>query len=345
MTAVYTKTLLINVGASMSENILVSKSNALIEAEYTLSLVAQRVIVLATIECREQSELVKASGVLRIKATDYQKHFDCALSMSYESLKSACESLYEADFEWWSKDEDGRDKRNKSRFVQRASYVEGGGYIEVKFGDDVIPLITRLSEQYTEYELEQIKDLNSVYSLKLFELLMQWQKVGKTPPIALSDLRSRLNVEEKQYKQMCDFKKRVLDYAVEEISSSTNIKVKYEQIKEGRKITGFIFKFTAKKQQKKVTNDTRDPDTVDMFTNNTDNEMKNFKPLTTGQISMFASLLATDSTFNSSENGLLANVGESDNDYKMRVQRSLNKYEKQIEWLHFLKAKGFEPSY
>ena len=120
MTAVYTKTLLINVGASMSENILVSKSNALIEAEYTLSLVAQRVIVLATIECREQSELVKASGVLRIKATDYQKHFDCALSMSYESLKSACESLYEADFEWWSKDEDGRDKRNKSRFVQRA---------------------------------------------------------------------------------------------------------------------------------------------------------------------------------------------------------------------------------
>jgi hypothetical protein len=60
---------------------------------------------------------------------------------------------------------------------------------------------------------------------------------------------------------------------------------------------------------------------------------------------MFASLLATDSTFNSSENGLLANVGESDNDYKMRVQRSLNKYEKQVEWLHFLKAKGFEPSY
>ena len=69
--------------------------------------------------------------------------------------------------------------------MQRASYSEGGGYVEVMFGNDVIPLITRLSEKYTEYELQQIKDLNSIYALRIFEILMQWSSVGKTLQLQL----------------------------------------------------------------------------------------------------------------------------------------------------------------
>lgn len=315
----------------MKDTTLVSKSNALVEAEYTLNLVAQRVIVLAIIEARNQGDLIKASGLLRIKATDYQQNFDCALPMAYESLKSACDNLYEADFNYWDKDEIGRDRFNKSRFVQKASYVKGGGYIEITFGNDVIPLITRLSEKYTEYELRQIKDLNSVYALRLFELLMQWQGIGKTAPVPVSDLRKRLGVEENQYKQMCDFKKRVLDSAVKEINDNTNIKVKYEQLKEGRKITDFTFKFTVKKESKKPITNTRDL-----------NKGKAFKPMTIGQITFFASLLAKDSSFNSSENGLIANVGESDKDYQIRVQRSLNDYDNQIKWLNYLLKYDFK---
>lgn len=342
MTFVYNKSLLQTVDSFMKDTTLVSKSNALIEAEYTLNLVAQRVIVLAIIEARNQGDLIKACGSLRIKATDYQQNFNCALPMAYESLKSACDNLYEADFCYWDKDELDRDRFNKSRFVRKASYVKGGGYVEITFGDDVIPLITRLSERYTEYELKQIKDLNSVYALRLFELLMKWQSTGKTAPINISDLRNRLGVEEKQYKQMCDFKKRVLDSAVKEINDNTNIKVKYEQVKEGRKIIAFTFKFTVKKSPKKPVMNTRDPDTIDIFTGVTDKGVKAFKPMTIGQITFFASLLAKDSSFNSSENGLIANVGESDKDYHMRVQRSLNDYENQVKWLDYLLKHDFK---
>lgn len=342
MTFVYNKSLLQTVDSFMKDTTLVSKSNALIEAEYTLNLVAQRVIVLAIIEARNQGDLIKAGGLLRIKATEYQQCFDCALPMAYESLRSACDNLYEADFSYWDKDEVGRDKFNKSRFVQKASYVKGGGYVEIMFGSEVIPLITRLSEKYTEYELSQIKDLNSVYALRLFELLMQWQSTGKTAPVLISDLRNKLGVEESHYKQMCDFKKRVLDSAVKEINDNTNIKVKYEQIKEGRKIIAFTFKFTVKKSPKKPVINTRDPDTIDIFTGVTDKGVKAFKPMTIGQITFFASLLAKDSSFNSSENGLIANVGESDKDYHMRVQRSLNDYENQVKWLDYLLKHDFK---
>lgn len=250
----------------MSE--IVSKSNALVQSNFAINLVAQRVILLTIIEARESGTMINATGVHHITASDYQKHFECDPSTSYSSLKSACESLYEADFFWTDKDAKGRKKINKSRFVQRASYSEGGGYIEIMFGHDVIPMITRLSREYTEYELHQIKDLNSIYGLRLFELLMQWSGKGITPVIELDDLRSRLGLQEEQYKQMCNFKTRVLDSAVKEINKNTNVTVEYEQEKRGRTITGFIFKFKTKKaaQIKAIKAPERGVDNADMST-------------------------------------------------------------------------------
>lgn len=243
---------------------MVSKANALIESCYTINLVAQRVIILAIIEAREQGSMAEIGGIHHIKASDYEKHFECDKTTAYRSLKSACESLYESEFVWTDKDAKGRDKINKSRFVQRASYCEGGGYVEVMFGNDVIPLITRLSEKYTEYELKQIKDLNSMYALRMFELLMQWLSVGKTPQITIENLRTRLGVEEHEYKTMGNFKSRVLDYAIQEVNNNTNITVAYEQHKEGRRIVGFTFKFKVK--TKKALESKRDENTADMFT-------------------------------------------------------------------------------
>ncbi len=248
----------------MSDYKMVSKANALIESCYTINLVAQRVIILAIIEAREQGSMAEIGGIHHIKASDYEKHFECDKTTAYRSLKSACESLYESEFVWTDKDAKGRDKINKSRFVQRASYCEGGGYVEVMFGNDVIPLITRLSEKYTEYELKQIKDLNSMYSLRMFELLMQWLSVGKTPQITIENLRTRLGVEEHEYKTMGNFKSRVLDYAIQEVNNNTNITVAYEQHKEGRRIVGFTFKFKVK--TKKALESKRDENTADMFT-------------------------------------------------------------------------------
>ncbi len=183
---------------------------------------------------------------MKIYAVDYRKHFDCKKEMSYSALKDACDSLYEADFYWHSKDDKGNEKTNKSRFVQRASYSEGGGYVEIMFGNDVIPLITRLSERYTEYDLKQIQHLKSTYSLRIFEMLMKWASVGKTPPMKIVDFREMLGIEEYKYKNMSDFKKRVVDLAMGEITENTDYKVSYEQQKIGREVVSFIFKFSKK---------------------------------------------------------------------------------------------------
>ena len=70
-----------------------------------------------------------------------------------------------------------------------------------------------------------------------------------------------------EYKAMCDFKKRVLDLATDEINKKSDLKVKYENVKKGRKIVGFAFTVHEKPKAKTdVVSKERDASTADMFT-------------------------------------------------------------------------------
>ena len=303
----------------MKNNELVSKSNTLIEASYTLNLVAQRLIVLAIIKARNQGELSKVGGIHRITAIEYRAYFGCALPMAYESLQSACKSLYESEFVWLGKDEQGDPQKNTSRFVQRATYNEGKGFVEVMFGNDIIPLITRLSKEYTEYELIQIRNLNSVYALRVFEMLMQWKILGKTPLVTIEDLRSRLGIAVHQYKLMSNFKKRVLDLAINEINEHTDITASYKQHKQGKAITGFTFTFKKKKEPKQIAND------------------NGYIKMTDKQISTFSSKLAA-----LPELGSNAPIGASVSDYAAIIANELRDTSQQQKYHKYLSKVGYQ---
>jgi len=105
--------------------------------------------------------------------------------------------------------------------------------------------------------------MNSAYSVRLYELLVQWKTAKKTPVFELQQFREQLGVENNEYQRMYDFKNRVLDVAVKEINEKTDIQTSYDQVKRGRKIIGF--KFVVKEKPKKTENNQRDPNTSDMF--------------------------------------------------------------------------------
>ena len=110
--------------------------------------------------------------------------------------------------------------------------------------------------------------LNSMYSVRLYELLIQWREAKKTPLFGLKVFRGQLGVDDDEYQRMCDFKSGVLDKAIKEINNHTDIKVSYEQEKDGKSIIGFKFKVLSKNKPKssKQQSISRDIDTADMFT-------------------------------------------------------------------------------
>ena len=103
----------------------------------------------------------------------------------------------------------------------RCSLFDDEGAIEVCFTRLVVECITRLdgAEQFfTQYLLSQTANLSSVYSVRLYELLIQWKTAVKTPVFELSLFRGQMGLNDDEYKIMGNFKLRVLDLAVNEIN-------------------------------------------------------------------------------------------------------------------------------
>ena len=68
--------------------------------------------------------------------------------------------------------------------------------------------------------LAQTAMLNSVYSVRLYELLVQWREGKETPIFELELFKGQLGIAVDEYKRICDFKRRVLDHAVKEINKN-----------------------------------------------------------------------------------------------------------------------------
>jgi plasmid replication initiation protein len=68
------------------------------------------------------------------------------------------------------------------------TYVDSSGLIVLYLSNEVISLISRLSEQFTKYHIEQVSDFKSKYSIRLYELLIKWLNVEKLRNIVLTIL-------------------------------------------------------------------------------------------------------------------------------------------------------------
>lgn len=251
---------------------LVVKDNSLINASYTLSLVEQRLILLAIIEARETGKGIDTETFLEIHAQHYADRFHVDVKNTYAMLSETVMTLFNRQVTYMTVDKQ-RNKPEKRviRWVSGISYVEGAGIVKLRFAPEIVPLITRLEKNFTWYELMQVANLN-LYATRLYELLVCWRSTGKTPIIEINDFRSKLGLLDQEYKLMHNFKSRVLEPAIKQINENTDITVKVEQHKTGRSITGFSFKFKPKPQAKndRAIGQGRDHNTADMFAKMTD---------------------------------------------------------------------------
>lgn len=234
----------------MSE--LVVKDNALIQASYTLDTVEQRLILLAIDEARQTGHGITENSLLEVHASSYINTFNVEKHTAYTVLRDASKSLFDRYVTYHDVNpKTGKDRSFHCRWVDKIGYEAQSGIVFLRFTQDIVPLITRLEENFTKYELQQVSRLTSSYAIRLYELLIQWRSAGKTPVFDLSIFRQQLGVESHQYKTMSNFKTYVLDFALNQINELTDITAKYEQHKKGRTISGFSFTFRQKKNASK----------------------------------------------------------------------------------------------
>ena len=306
------------------ESRLVVKDNSLIDASFNLSLVEQRIMLMAIVEARELPKLTFDTPV-KVSVKSYIDQFKVASSTAYESLQDAVDTLFERQFSYY---DPVMDERFKERWIYKASYIDDKGHVVMFFTPTVISMISRLYKNFTQYLIDEVSDFKSKYSVRLYELLIKYKELGSSKKYTIDDLRSLLGVENTEYKTMSLFKVNVLDKAVKEINAKTDIQIKYDQFKEGRAISHILFKLGKKKEKK--TKDSRDQNTVDMFTG-----------LSIKQCLMFGDKLSKDTDF---QNHYKANVGESTEDYAERIATMLSDAFYVKEWMIYLESVGYVPS-
>ena len=219
----------------------VTQSNKLIEASHTLTLNEKRLVLCAASLIDPRKPLPK-DGYLTIRADTFAAVFGLDVKHAYEALDDAANRLFNRDIRRYSKG----NLVERMRWIFHVKYKEGQGCVELGFSPTVIPHLTMLNKEFTSYQLKQIGSLSSFYAVRLYELMSQFLKIGQRE-CTLDQLRQMLDLGEK-YQNVKDLRRRVLDPALKELNSSTNLTVVSEPRRQGRTIVGFSFAITKNDQ-------------------------------------------------------------------------------------------------
>lgn len=140
----------------------------------------------------------------------------------------------------------------KISWVTRCEYNSDVGVL-IKLNDELKPFLLNLKEHYTQYTLDNILVMKSVYAIRLYELLQSkimtriLPKTGQDIELSLETLKECCGCEEnKAYKIFSNFRTRVIDIAVKEINEKTLYTLSYKYVKNGKSIIGLIFHINMK---------------------------------------------------------------------------------------------------
>ena len=227
------------------EKNLVVQSNALIEAHYKqeYSVQEQRTVLWVISEVHKKAYFSTGpykNKILRISAQQYADLMGVSVKNIYRDAQKIGNSLMEKvikieNAQGWE----------MFHWISSMKYIKNEAIIEVSLSDSMLPYIIDL-EQYVSFKLENILYLNSSYAIKIYQLLVQYKKIG-VRDIGVNELRSILGIENlSAYKLYGNIKKRILDISKREINEKTDLDISYTEIKKHRKVEAIKFKITQK---------------------------------------------------------------------------------------------------
>lgn len=236
---------------------LATQSNELIEASYKMSVPAKRVMLMLLGHIHPCQQDI--SGKVRIEAKDYSDKTGVALNHAYADIKNGCRELMRTIIK--TKDH-VRKTTSECVVVHWMEYHENEGWLEATFTPWIAPFIHKLRDTgYKKIRIDEAVRFKRFHTIRLYELLMQWEFSGQRY-IAIDDLRRVFQIEEKQYSRFADLKRWVLEPSVSELNEKTERQIQYKIVKTGRKITSISFSFSTVNDEK---TSEKCPDTMEMF--------------------------------------------------------------------------------
>jgi plasmid replication initiation protein len=219
----------------------VTKGNGLIQAKYSRGLVETRIVDACIAQIDSKHELTP-ERIFELTAEELFEMSDLDnMDAVYHQLKVAAKNLIDQKLLI----------PEAVKWINWFSSVEappGEGKIKVRFSVDIKPYLFAIEGNFTSYIQKHTLRFKGSYSHRIYEFLRQWLSFGNKE-FSIAELKDRLELDN-EYERIDDFKRRVIDPAIDEINQYSDLWVKYSQRKTGRKVTHFLFTFGLKKTEK-----------------------------------------------------------------------------------------------
>ena len=228
------QTLQKDAGREMS---VVKRDDMVQKGRHQLSIREQRCVLYAISRIKPTDEIFQE---YTFSLSDF--YTLCGLnSESYTELKAILKGL--SDKSWWATIDD-KGTESVVRWFTTVRTNKKSGKATIEFHKDMMPYLLQLSKQnafYTSYNLQYVLPMSSQFSPRLYELLKSYQKNNREWFFPTEELKRLLDAE--NYKNFNDFRRFVLNPAMEEINQYTDINIAMDVVKEGRggRITRVIF--------------------------------------------------------------------------------------------------------
>ena len=112
----------------------------------------------------------------------------------------------------------------------------------MQFHEKLEPYLLNLQERYTKYRLGYVMNFKCEYSFRIYELMKEYEKIGERT-LPLDELKSMLfTTKNTSYQKYSHFKARVINKALTEINTHTDLTVTLaKEEKQGKKVVGLVF--------------------------------------------------------------------------------------------------------
>jgi plasmid replication initiation protein len=231
---------------------LIRKANEFIEARYKFDIWETRVFAYML-------TLIKYSDTdfteYKINVGDIVREFGLNRGgMVYDEIKKASDKLLSKKVQIERTTTEGVVEILDTHLVvstARPKDETKDNYIKLSFHPSLKPFLLELKQRYLVYDIRNILSLTSIYSIRLFELLKQYQKIGKRR-FLVDELKQLLSIEPDEYVLYGHFKDRVIKKAQKDLLENTDIYCEFEEESVRKRVYAITFYIYANKKNERI---------------------------------------------------------------------------------------------
>lgn len=235
-------------------NIKVTKSNAVINSSYRLSLNELRIVLYGLSHIDPTANDFPLFHRINVRElAEFYNIGEKDRGSFYDDIKKALVTkFWEREFSYFDVELEEIVKR---RWLIEVRYGKKDGTLAYHYNPMIKNQLQQLAKQFTSYFLENVANMKSIYAIRIYEIAIMYlnasQKAKTVFTKDISQLKHHLDISEK-YNHFYHFKARVLEKARKEVNKHSDIRLSYDVIRQGRtaKDIRFSVSFKDKKSPK-----------------------------------------------------------------------------------------------